>query len=120
VPGVRTAVLRTFPASDPSKTGLVTTRWFPADPHHRPRLAGKVQTGPRDALNPSPLGSRQAGNVGTTGGHPKFPHRERLRLKAPVFRVSKVRSMHAVWSSLHAARTDSQQQVTIHETFFMS
>jgi hypothetical protein len=33
---VNTTVLRTFLASDPSKTGLVTTRWFLTDPHHRP------------------------------------------------------------------------------------
>jgi hypothetical protein len=60
VPGVSTAVLRTFRTSGPRKTGLVTTRRFLQIPHHRPRIVRKMQTGPRDALNSSPLGSRQA------------------------------------------------------------
>jgi hypothetical protein len=90
MPGVSTAVLRTFRTSGPSKTGLVTTRRFLADPHHRPWLVRKMQTGPRDAMNPFPLGSRQADNVGTTSSHSKMTIWERLRLKARLSGISLV------------------------------
>jgi hypothetical protein len=58
--------------------------------------------------------------LGTNGSHSKLAILERLRLKVALKAFSNVENHVAARSSLHAARTQQQQQVNIHETFFMS
>ena len=122
VPGVSTAVLRTFPSSEPSKTGLVrrkTDALVPQKSPSSPLTSGKEANWPQRCPEPIPPRFETSGQRGDNWRPPEVPPLREIASKSTVFRVSKVSMQHAACSSLHTARTHSQQQVNIHETFIL-